>query len=175
MSLFYSLPQSLNESSGKSHRLLASKRIWHFFSGFENWVAFSFVVSTGSVVICTAPDAPSSGRGRPLSLYPLMCVWSRDTDFAEVWRCGTERVRQSLVSTDSPRAGGNSINPPHISPCPCVFVISNNTVSIQQLIQLTRIQIINEHAFSLFLKRGCELAHNEPGEHPGFFTPSAEC
>lgn len=109
------------------------------------------------------------------SLHALMCEQSKDTDLDEMWCCGRERVRQSLVSSDSPREVGNYINPPHFSPCPCVFVISNNTVSIQQLIQLTRIQIINEHAFSPFLKRGCELAHNELGEHPGLSTQSAAC
>lgn len=69
-----------------------------------------------------------------------------------MWQCTPKRVCVCAVSfcSDTLRVNRNNINPPFCSPCSCVFVIFNNTVSIQQLIQLTRIQIINEHAFSLF-------------------------
>lgn len=111
------------------------------------------------MVICTLPSAHSSEMGHIRLQCVCLCVcWGvqqrtvrgrvtlQESGKAEL-KCACQCVCAFCFCL---RVNRNYINPSFLSPCPCVFVIFNNTVSIQQLIQLTRIQIINEHAFSPF-------------------------
>ena len=150
---FFSLPYSLNVSDGKSHSLLASKRIWHLF-----WALKMGLVLISNSVHGNLHLALRSffwvGSHTP-SVYVLICVWKKrhtGTDTATDRQSKPKCVCVCVCACAfwQPRVNRKDINPPFCSPCPCVVVIFNNTVSIQQLIQLTRIQIINEHAFSPF-------------------------
>lgn len=101
-------------------------------------LAFTLSFENGLVLICDA----SHGN--------LICTLAG----TELGHMAPESAGMCVKCVCQPQSKQKSILIlPFCSLCPCVFVIFNNMLSIQQLIQLTRIEIINEHAHSPFEER----------------------